>query len=66
MTCISLFKKEWKEVFLTLLKDLVKPIINTWNVMIAVKKANLLCNWMQIICMVGQWVNIYPIVDLNA
>ena len=29
--CIYLLKKEWKEVFLTLVKYLVKPIKNTWN-----------------------------------
>ena len=43
-----------------------KQIINTWNVMILVKKANLLCTWMQIIYMVGQWVNISLRVDLNG
>ena len=36
-------------------------MINTWNVMIIVKKINLLCTWMQTIYMVGQWVNICPI-----
>ena len=43
-----------------------KQIINTWNVMILVLKANLLCTWMQIIYMVGQWVNISLRVDLNG
>ena len=27
-----LIEKEWDEVFLTLLKDIVKQIINTWMV----------------------------------
>ena len=34
--------------------------------MIVVKKVNLLCTWMQTIYTVGQWANIYHIVDLNG
>ena len=37
-----------------------------WNVMIAVKKVNLLCTWKQITYMVGQGVNICPVADLNG
>ena len=33
---------------------LAKQILNIWNVMIIVKKINLLCTWMQTIYMVGQ------------
>ena len=33
---------------------IAKQILNTWNVMIIVKKINLLCTWMQTIYMVGQ------------
>ena len=36
---ISLLKKEWEVVFLTLLKDIVKQIKNTWNNMILIKQA---------------------------
>ena len=41
-------------IFFTLLKDLVKQIINTWNFMIIVIQANVLHIRMQIIYMVGQ------------
>ena len=34
--CHYLLKKEGEEVFLTLLKDTVKSIINTWNHMITI------------------------------
>ena len=37
-----LSKKEWEDVFLTLVKDTVKQIINTWHMMIVMKKVNLL------------------------
>ena len=47
-------EKGMKVVFHIFLKDIVKQIINTRSVMIVVKKVNLLCNWMQIIYMVGQ------------
>ena len=33
---------------------IAKQILNTWNVMIIVKKINLLCTWMQAIYMVRQ------------
>ena len=36
---ISLLKKEWEVVFLTLLKDIVKQMTNTWNNMILIKQA---------------------------
>ena len=36
-------EKEWDEVFLTLPKDIVKQIINTWEIMTVKKKVNLLC-----------------------
>ena len=31
-------KKEWEEVFITLLKDIVKQILNTWQIVTVVKK----------------------------
>ena len=37
-----LLKKEWEDVFLTLVKDTVKQIINAWHMMIVMKKVNLL------------------------
>ena len=36
---ISLLKKEWEVVFLTLLKDIVKQMTNTWNNVILIKQA---------------------------
>ena len=33
LKCIYLLKKEWEEVFITLLKDLVKQVINRCNFM---------------------------------
>ena len=51
---------------LTLLKDIVKPIINTWNHMMIVNQINMWHNWMQIICLAGQWVNIFLTMDLNG
>ena len=41
-------------LFHILLKDIAKQIINTWSVIIVVKKVNTLLILMQIICMVGQ------------
>ena len=35
---ISLLKKEWEVVFLTLLKDIVKQMTNTWNNMSLIKQ----------------------------
>ena len=40
-------------------KDLVKPIINTWNRIMLTNQVKIRI-WMKIIYMVGQWVNIYP------
>ena len=60
-----LMKKECEEVFLTLLKDLVKQIINTCNFMMIKNQVNTLHIFMKIIYMVGQWVNIYLMVILN-
>ena len=37
MACIYLLKKVWEEVFLTLLKDIAKQIISTFNHMIIKK-----------------------------
>ena len=42
-TNFFLFKEEGKEVFLVLVKDIVKEVINTLNVTIVVKKVNLQC-----------------------
>ena len=42
-TKMYLLKKEWEEVFLTLLKDIVKQITNTFNHIIPMNQANLLC-----------------------
>ena len=42
-TNFFLFKEEGKEVFLVLVKDIVKEVINTLNVTIVVKKVNLHC-----------------------
>ena len=39
-----LLKKEWEEVFLTLLKDLIKQI-NTWSVTMTRNQVNILCIW---------------------
>ena len=66
LTCIYLLKKEWKEVFLTLLKDTVNPIENTLSHMMIANQVNVSCIWMQIIYMVGQWVNIFLTVNLNG
>ena len=46
-------EKKWEEVFITLLKDLVLPIINTWNLMIIINQVNISCIWMQKIYMAG-------------
>ena len=59
-------KKEWEEVFLTLLKDIIKKIINTWQIMTVVQKVYTLLIKMQVIYMTGQWFNIFPMVDLNG
>ena len=40
--------------FHILLKDIVKQTINTWSVMIVVKKVYIIFIWLQIIYMVGQ------------
>ena len=58
------WEKKWEEVFLTFLKDTVKQIINTWNYMMIVNQVNILCIWMQIVYIVGQWVNIFLTVNL--
>ena len=42
MACICLLKKEWGEVFLTLLKDVVKQIINTCNHIMLMNQVNVL------------------------
>ena len=57
-------EEKWEEVFLTLLKDTVKQILKTWNLIMLM---NQICYvfWMQIIYMIGQWVDFFPIVDLN-
>ena len=48
------FAEKWmKEVFPTLLKDTVKPIINTWNHMMIVNQVNITCISMQIIYVTG-------------
>ena len=51
---ICLLKKAREKVFLALLKDTAKPIINTWNRMMIVSQVNILHIWTQITCMVGQ------------
>ena len=43
-----------------------RQIINTWSVMVVVKKVNTLLILMQITYMVGHCVSIYHIVDLNG
>ena len=49
------------------IKDMIKDMItNAWNVMMLINQVGLLHSWMQIIYMVGQWVNIWPIVNLNG
>ena len=45
MTGIYLLKKEWEEVFLTLLKDIVKQIINKCNYMMLMNQVNSLHIW---------------------
>ena len=48
------FAEKWmEEVFPTLLKDTVKPIINTWNHMMIVNQVNITCISMQIIYVTG-------------
>ena len=51
---------------LGLIKDIVKQITNSWSVIIVVKKVDTLLILMRIICMVGQLVSIYHIVNLNG
>ena len=43
LKCIYLLRKEWKEVFLTLLKDIIKQIINRYNHTMRVNQVNTLC-----------------------
>ena len=45
MAGIYLLKKEWEEVFLTLLKDIVKQIINKCNYMMLMNQVNSLHIW---------------------
>ena len=45
MTGIYLLKKEWEEVFLTVLKDIVKQIINKCNYMMLMNQVNSLHIW---------------------
>ena len=66
MTSICLLKKEWEEVILTLLKDIVKEINNALNAMMLINQVNVLHIWIQIIYKDGQWANIYPIIDING
>ena len=54
LTCICLLKKEREEVFRTLLKDIVKQIINTCNHFVLTYQVNLLHILIQTIYMVGQ------------
>ena len=63
--CIYLLKLEWEEVFPTMIKDTVKPVINTWNFIMIVNQVNTSCIWMQIIYMAGQWVNVFLTINLN-
>ena len=42
ITMDCLLKKEWEEVLLTLPKDIVKQMINSWHIMTVVKKVYLL------------------------
>ena len=66
MTYIYLLKNKWEEVFLTLLEDTIKQIINTWNVMTIKVQVNVFFIWIQTIYIVGQWVDIFPMADLNG
>ena len=54
------------EVFLTLLKDIVKQIINICNHMMSINQVYITFIWMKIIYMVGQCVNIYLMMDLDG
>ena len=47
-------------------KRLLWQIKNTWNVIMHINQVNISRIWMQTICMVRQWVNIYLIVNLNG
>ena len=58
-------EKNWEGVFLTLLKDTVKQILKTWNLIMLMNQIYYVF-WMQIIYMVGQWVDFLPMVDLNS
>ena len=49
-----------------MLEDTIKQIINTWNVMTIKVQVNVLFIWMQTIYIVGQWVNIFHMIDLNG
>ena len=51
---MHLFIEKGGEVFLTLLKDVVKQIINTCNHIMLMNQVNVLCILVQIIYMVGQ------------
>ena len=65
MICIYLLKLEWEEVLLTMIKDTVKPVINTWNFTMIVNQVSTSCIWMQIIFMAGQSVNVFLTINLN-
>ena len=54
LTSIYLLKKDQEEEFLTLLKDMLKQIINTSVIMILKNLQHLSIIWIKIICMVGQ------------
>ena len=65
MICIYLLKLEWEEVLLTMIKDTVKPVINTWNFTMIVNQVSTSCIWMQIIFMARQSVNVFLTINLN-
>ena len=56
-------EKEWGEVFLTFLKDIVKQIINTWNLMMLIKQIDVSHILTEITYLDEQWVDILLMVD---
>ena len=66
LTSIYLLQKYQEKEFHTLLKDMLKQLINTWMVMILKNLQHLLVTWIKIICIVGQWVNIFLMKDLRG
>ena len=59
-------KRNDEEGFLTLLRDIVKQITNTWKIMTLRNCQNALNILTKIIFMAGQWVIIFLMVGLSG